>query len=194
MGHLASLSGAQVCTEDFWREFAFYLTFLHKSSGMHARLDGSTIRGYLQMAFGAAEQLLGGREGETGHRAFFQEVRGSGWLSALGAEAQRQQRAQVRLEGAGGRVSEREREMGERERKAGGVDDVGLLCISCLFEAYCAKATEAPSHCSTVNPKPTTCTRIFFISTIVGTTLSHPPLSRLPESARMSALGGELLP
>jgi hypothetical protein len=119
-GPLASLRGEQVCTEVFWREFAFYLTFLHKSSGMYARLDASTIRGYLQMAFAAAEQLFGGRGICAEHRAFFHEARGSGWLGELGAEAQRQQRAQVRLAG-GGRVSER-----EGGRGGGGVHHCGL--------------------------------------------------------------------
>jgi hypothetical protein len=93
-GHLASLSGEQVCCEDFWREFAYYLTFLHSSSrSCGGRLEASTIRGYLGRAFGAAEQLLGGKGGRAEDRAFFVEARGSGWLGALGAEAQRQQRA-----------------------------------------------------------------------------------------------------
>ena len=64
-GHLASLSGEQVCTEDFWREFAFYLTFVHKSVGRSAGLEDSTIRGYLWRALWGS-RAAAGREGRQG--------------------------------------------------------------------------------------------------------------------------------
>jgi len=55
---LASVPAEQLCTEDFWREYAFYLTFQHGLSGRRAGLEATTINVYLRKAFGAAEQLL----------------------------------------------------------------------------------------------------------------------------------------